>query len=87
MIERLLQIVAEGGVHSYEDLSTHLSISQPLLEMMLADLARLGYLRAVGNDCEAHCSGCAFGACSIAGPGRLWALTEKGANAAARLST
>ncbi len=85
MIEQLLQLVAEGGVHSYSDLAKRLSVSQPLLEMMLEDLARRGYLRAVGNGCEDHCSGCAMGGCSIAGPGHLWALTEKGSRAATRL--
>jgi hypothetical protein len=86
MIDQLLQRVAEGGVHSYEDLAQHLSISLPLLEMMLEDLARLGYLRPVGNGCAGHCEGCAIGGCSVAGPGRLWTLTDKGARAAARLN-
>lgn len=84
MIDQLLRLVAEGGVHSYEDLTDHLSISQPLLEMMLEDLGRLGYLRAVGDGCGGHCGGCAVGGCSISGPGRLWTLTEKGTRAAAR---
>jgi hypothetical protein len=84
MIDQLLRIVAEGGVHSYKDLAGHLSISQPLLEMMLEDLARIGYLRSVGDGCGGHCAGCAIGGCSIAGPARLWALTEKGTRAAAR---
>jgi hypothetical protein len=82
MLDRLLQLVAEGGIHSYEDLSQRLSISQALLEAMLEDLARLGYLRAVGNECAGHCTGCPIGSCSVAGPGRLWSLTEKGARAA-----
>lgn len=86
MIDQLLQRVAEGGVHSYEDLAKHLSISLPLLEMMLEDLARLGYLRPVGNGCAGHCGGCAIGGCSVAGPGRLWTLTDKGARAAARFN-
>jgi bacterioferritin-associated ferredoxin len=84
MIDQLLRLVAEGGVHSYEDLTRHLSISQPLLEMMLEDLARRGYLRSVGNGCGGHCGGCAAGVCSIVGPARLWTLTEKGNRAAAR---
>jgi hypothetical protein len=87
MLEQLLQLVARGGVHSYQDLTTRLSISQPLLETMLEDLARLGYLRAVDAGCKGHCAGCAVGGCSIAGPGRLWTLTEKGADTAARLAT
>jgi hypothetical protein len=87
MIDQLLLMVAEGGVHSYEDLTRHLSISQPLLEMMLEDLGRLGYLRVVGDGCGGHCGGCAVGGCSIAGPGQLWTLTEKGIRAATRAAS
>lgn len=82
MLENLLQLVAEGGVHSYEDLTKRLAISQPFLEAMLEDLARLGYLRSVGDGCEEQCGACHHGGCSIAGPGRLWTLTDKGARTA-----
>ena len=85
MIEQLLRILAEGGVHSYEELAERLSVPMPLLEMMLEDLSRLGYLRSIDNGCGAHCAGCSIGGCSIAGPSRLWVLTEKGSNAASRL--
>jgi hypothetical protein len=86
MLEQLLQFVAAGGVQSYEDLTDHLGISQPLLEAMLEDLARLGYLRALDDRCEGHCAGCSMGSCSVTGPGRLWTLTERGAMAADRLA-
>lgn len=86
MIEELLRILAEGGIHSYEDLASRLSVPMPLLEMMLEDLSRLGYLRSANNDCGSHCAGCSMGGCSITGPGRLWTLTEKGAKAAERLN-
>lgn len=82
MLEQLLQLVAQGGVHSYQDLMQRLFISQPMLEAMLEDLARLGYLRPVSDGCSEHCSACPIGHCSVAGPGRLWSLTEKGAKAA-----
>ena len=85
MIEDLLLLVAQGGIHSYKDLTNHLSISLPLLEAMLEDLARLGYLRRLESECgTGHCNSCSSGACSIAGPGRIWTLTEKGARAAVR---
>lgn len=87
MMEQLLRLVARGGVQSYEDLMAHLSISRSMLEIMLEDLARLGYLRAVGNDCGGKCAACSVSGCSPTGPGNLWALTEKGSHAAARLST
>lgn len=86
MLETLLKLVAEGGVHSFQELMQRLSISQPMLEAMLEDLARLGYLRTVSEGCEGHCAGCPIGSCSVSGPGRLWSLTDKGARAAAQLA-
>jgi hypothetical protein len=86
MLERLLTLVAEGGVHSYDDLSSSLSVPEPLLEAMLEDLARLGYLQAVNDGCEGSCHGCSIGSCGVSGPGRLWTLTVKGARAASRVS-
>ena len=85
MIDQLLGFLKEGGAISYEDLAKRLSISIPLLEMMLEDLSRLGYLRPVNMECGGHCAGCSIGSCAITGPGRLWTLTDKGARAAARL--
>ena len=85
MLERLLQLLAKGGVQSYADLTERLSISPGLLEMMLDDLSRLGYLRAVDRGCGGPCQGCALGGCSIVGPGRLWTVTEKGFRAASHL--
>jgi predicted ArsR family transcriptional regulator len=85
-LETLLRALAEGGVHSYRELAKRLSISPSFLEMMLEDLARQGYLRAVGL-CEGNCGGCSVGGCSIAGPRHLWVLTEKGNRASARLAS
>jgi hypothetical protein len=88
MLEQLLRLIAQGGIHSYQDLAEQLSIPQPLLEVGLEDLARLGYLRSINDNCGDHqCSACPIGHCSVTGPGRLWSLTEKGAQAAVRLSS
>ena len=79
MLERLLSLVRQGGVHSYADLARQLDVSEELLEQMLEDLARMGYLRSVADGCEAHCAGCPMTEpCAIGGPTRVWTLTEKG---------
>ena len=85
MLEKLLKLVAEGGVHSYAELSESLAVPESLLEAMLQDLARFGYLRRVDNGCGRQCAGCSMGGCSVTGPERLWTLTDKGVSAAARL--
>ena len=84
MLEELLRQLGRGGVQSYQDLAGALSISEPLLEAMLENLARLGYLRPVVSCSESShgCSGCSAG-CSVQGQGRLWSLTERGLRAAA----
>ncbi|MDH4137534.1 MAG: FeoC-like transcriptional regulator [Anaerolineae bacterium] len=76
MLERLLSLLGQGGVHSYADLARQLDVSEELLEQMLQDLARMGYLRPVANGCEAHCAGCTLAeTCAIGGPTRVWTLT------------
>jgi hypothetical protein len=81
MLDELLSTIGEGGVHSYRELEERLSVPQPLLEAMLEDLARLGYLRAIGGGCEGGCSGCPIGGCSVHGAEHVWVLTEKGSRA------
>jgi predicted ArsR family transcriptional regulator len=79
MLNRLLSLVGKGGVHSYTDLARQLDVTEELLEQMLQDLARTGYLRPVADGCEAQCAGCPMaGTCAIGGPTRVWALTDKG---------
>jgi len=78
MLEQLLRLIAEDGVSTCEDLARRVSVSQPLLEAMLEELARLGYLRAVASGCAGHCTGCSMGGCSVIGQGRVWILTDIG---------
>jgi len=78
MLERLLSLVGQGGVHSYTDLARQLDVTVELLEQMLQDLARMGYLRLVADGCETQCAGCPLAeTCAAGGPTRVWALTEK----------
>ena len=79
MLEQILEVVAQGGIRSVQELAERLAVSPILLERMLEDLARLGYLRTVDAGCQGSCDGCAMGGCSVAGAGRVWVLTDKGA--------
>jgi len=87
MLERLLRLLAEGGLYSYEDLMDRLSVTRPMLEMMLQELARLGYLRLVDGECAGQCSICPLRHCALPDRGRLWTLTDKGARAGAQPSS
>jgi len=80
-------MLAEGGVHTPVELAKRLDVSEGLVEQMLADLSRLGYLRSVSSPtCQASpgadfepCADCPLSsACSVCEPGsQVWALTQK----------
>jgi DNA-binding Lrp family transcriptional regulator len=80
MLQKLLNELATGGVHSCTDLGRELDLSESLLEQILMDLERMGYIKSVGTDCEERCTGCPLNnVCAVGQPGRIWTLTEKGA--------
>jgi hypothetical protein len=88
-----LSLLATGGVHTPAELAGELGVSEGLLEQMLADLSRMGYLRLassptcpplpnghfVPNGHFAPCAQCPLSStCAVTGPGtRVWTLTDK----------
>jgi len=79
VLQRLLELVAEGGLRSYADLARGLGVSEGLVGQMIEDLARRGYLRPVAGSCESQCTGCPLAeTCAVGGPTRVWTLTKKG---------
>ena len=82
MLDQVLRIVAQGGIHTRRELARKLEVSEELLEQMIEELARLGCLKPVAGDCDHRCAGCPFATqCAIGGTGRIWTLTEKGLRA------
>ncbi|MBU1749933.1 MAG: hypothetical protein KKA73_19800 [Chloroflexi bacterium] len=83
MLEKLLRLVATGGIHSHAVLAEKLDVTEPLLDQMIESLVRLGYLRPVDDTCPSRCEGCPMHeTCGIGSGGRLWVLTERGERAA-----
>ncbi len=81
MLEQLLQMMVEGsGAAAVPELARRLGVSARLVEQMIAQLVRLGYLEAVEPGCAGGaCRGCAMAAgCAAQPQARLWAATEKG---------
>ncbi len=87
MLDRLLGILRAGGIHTTDRLASQLGVSEQLVDQMLADLSRMGYLRSISSaTCHAlpdeetgACADCALaGTCSVGEPdGHVWALTQK----------
>jgi len=80
MLNKLLALLRAGGTHQVADLARKLDTTPALVEAMLQDLARMGYLKQVSGGCAGGCSACPLAGLCAAGEGeRVWTLTEKGA--------
>jgi predicted transcriptional regulator len=86
MLMHLLSQIANGNTLSHTELSRRLNISNELLEQMLLDLLRMGYIESVDDVCPTgRCTHCLFsGECASINKGKRWALTRKGTHAVAR---
>jgi len=51
MLRKLIRAIAEGQASSLGDLAKQLDVSAGLLEQMLEDLVRQGYLRPTSMEC------------------------------------
>ncbi|MCJ7736512.1 MAG: FeoC-like transcriptional regulator [Anaerolineae bacterium] len=79
MLEKLLDLLKQGGSHRVVDLAKYLDTTLPLVDTMLEDLGRMGYIRPMEASCGASCDSCAMsGLCASGSSGRVWVLTEKG---------
>lgn len=85
-LEILLRRLAEGRVYDLRELAYALGMDEALVEQMLQHLESAGYLRTVAGECQRGCAHCAYQAvCALTQGGRIWALTERGRQAAERL--
>jgi hypothetical protein len=82
MLFGLLRAIKSHPLASMEELGQELNVSATMVEDMVADLTKTGYLKAF-EDCDSTCDHCPVGS-SCAGNIRstMWMLTEKGYQAA-----
>jgi len=79
LLERLLAQLRRGGVRSLAQLAEELDASPALVEALLEDLARRGYLHPVEAQCARECAGCTQSCHSaVAGAGRVWRMESSG---------
>lgn len=76
MLTELLARLRAGGVRRVADLARELDTTPELVELMLEELTRLGYLRTLEQQCGAACEGCGMSGLCAAGGGRVWMLAE-----------
>ena len=79
MLNRLLESLQEGGTHRVADLARELETTPELVEMMLNDLCRMGYLKQVREECSEKCEACPMASlCAAGSEGQLWTLAGEG---------
>lgn len=77
MLEKLLKRISQGGNLTAQSLAAEFGVSRALMEAMLADLARAGYLRAVERCGKDNCRSCGEASvCKV--QGKVWVQTQKG---------
>ncbi len=78
MLEQLLDELRMGKSWQVVDLAHKLDTTPALVEMMLHDLERMGYVQALRGECPGKCSGCAAaGQCAVGAGMRVWTLSER----------
>lgn len=83
MLERLLIELSQGKAVTLDELAQHLETSTALIEQMLGELEKAGYISSVDTQCDQNCSGCSLqGLCSLTQENRIWRVTETGQKAA-----
>ena len=60
MLEQLLARISQKGAASLAELARELDTSPALVESMLAELERRGYLEPVVSCATGHCAGCSM---------------------------
>jgi len=75
VLEHLLKALERGGVQTTASLARELQATPALVEMMLADLERRGFVAQVGT-CGEACGGCSLAEGCADGRTRLWAVRE-----------
>lgn len=81
MLTQLLRVISsQKGLVALPSLARELGISEGLLDRMVEDAVRLGYLVALSGGCAGvACSACRHGSSCCGSPSsRAWSLTEKG---------
>ena len=89
MLNEMLRLLNDGGMHSATELARRLGISEGLSRLIIEDLTRRGYLAAIEADCAQGCESCSLSKACKAGDGLrgaapLLMLTGKGRQAASR---
>lgn len=75
MLERLLERITKDRAVSVAEMATELDTSPELVESMLEQLERLGYLETIPGCTSGVCAGCSGQ--TVCRPVRVWTLGKR----------
>jgi len=77
VLKELLELLKAGGTHRVADLARELETTPELVRAMLDTLARMGYLKPMGETCSDKCATCPLaGLCAAGENGWVWTPGE-----------
>jgi len=86
MLIELLHAIKSHPLANIEELGKELKVSSGMIDDMVADLTKKGYLQSF-SDCDSTCDHCPVGsACGGNIRPKVWMLTEKGYTSAQKKS-
>jgi predicted ArsR family transcriptional regulator len=82
MLRELMRLIAQGGPWTTETLARKLDTSPDMVAVMLEDLVRRGYVKAVESPlngaCDGACLHCSMAAkCATGSPQRVWTWSQE----------
>lgn len=79
MLKDVLKEISKSNIFSKSTISKNLNISELMVEELVNQLIRMGYLEEdLGSPtCESKCSGCHITSCNLI-PIKMFSVTEKG---------
>ncbi len=78
MLIALIKLIHTQPFASFEQLGEKLKVSSDMVEDMVADLSKRGYLKSYA-ECASACQNCSLSsACDPRAHPKIWSLTEKG---------
>jgi len=81
-LQNLLRRLSTGQAYTLGELASVLGVDEALLEQMLSDLERAGYVQMTPARCDGLCQACdSRRHCGLVLHGRIWTVTEKGQRA------
>lgn len=87
MLIKILQIIHRYPLATMEQIQEELSVSAEMLNSMVADLVKKGYLKSY-ESCASACDHCSLSsACGGQSHPKIWMLTDKGNDLARRQKT